>query len=121
MTVLKTKNGHINFLKSFLILLFIGVYFFSVTPVHTYAHAFIKNSEKTEKSKTKHNPAKQNNCTYYKYVSNGLGNTLVGDIQFVEENKEYQEHQSFLQEAYVIFFKDHILDSKSLRAPPFTA
>ena len=119
---MKTKIEHISILKSFLILLFIGVYFFSVTPVHVYAHnIFEEGSQGTEQS-TKHEaPNKQKGCDYYKYVSNGLGSALVGNIQFLDVDKESEGHQNLLIDVYNISLKNYILDSKSLRAPPFVA
>ncbi|MBV7440944.1 hypothetical protein KRX57_05885 [Weeksellaceae bacterium TAE3-ERU29] len=118
---MKTKIEHTNILKSFLILLFIGIYFFSVTPVHVYAHnIFEEDFQKTEQS-SKHDSSKQKGCDYYKYVSNGLGSALVGNTQILEENKEYKQHQDLIIDAYSISLKDYTLDSKSLRAPPFMA
>lgn len=118
---MKTKTEHTNILKSFLVLLFIGIYFFSVTPVHVYAHnVFKEDFQKTEQS-AKHKESKQKGCDYYKYVSNGLGSALVGNTQFLEENKEYTEHRNLLPDVYNISLKSYTLDSKSLRAPPFMA
>lgn len=98
-----------NFLKNLFLIVFLGFYFISLTPIHFYAHSLEIEHSSTQAL---------DDCSYVNLMNFGQGNSITPESIFY--NNPMHGEQKVLMETY---FNQNLLSRNvshhfQLRAPP---